>query len=84
LARICLSRENLRSPLGRVIPILTRVVSVLPEHEIHDEEDHYDEENTADMEDGLSDGLGDILSDVLSDIPRNEPERTTQSEIVSM
>ena len=75
LASIRSSTENLRSPLGRVTPILTRGASVLPEDEIHDEDDHDDEENTADMEDTLSDGLGDNLS---------EPEPTMQSEIASM
>jgi hypothetical protein len=75
--------ENLRSPLGRVIRILTRGASVPPEDAIHDEDQHDDEENTADMKDALSDVLGDNLSDVLGDNP-SEPEPTTQSEIASM
>ena len=83
LASIRSSTENLWSPLGRVTPILTRGASVLPEDEIHDEDDHDYEENTTDMEDALSDGLGDNLSDVLGDNP-SEPEPTMQSEIASM
>ena len=50
---------------------------------MHDENDHNDEENTADMEDDLTDGLGDNLSDILGDNP-SEPKPTTQSEIASM
>jgi hypothetical protein len=83
LASICSSEENLQSPLSRVTPILTRGASVLPEDEIHNKDDHDDEENTADMEDAMSDGLGDNLSDILGDNP-GEPEPTTQSEIASM
>jgi len=75
--------KNLRLPLGRVTPILTRGASVLLEDEIDDEDGHDDEENTADMEDALSDGPGDNLSDVLGDIP-SEPEPTMQSKIASM
>jgi len=82
LARIRSSTENLWLPLGRVTPILSLGASVLPEHEIHDEDNHDDEENTADMEDALSDVLGDNLSDVLGDNP-SEPEPTTRSEIAS-
>jgi len=50
---------------------------------MHDEDDHDDKENTADMEDALSDSLGDNLSDVLGD-NNSEPELTTQSMIGSM
>jgi len=75
LASIRSSTENLRLPVGRVTPILTRGASVPQEDESHDEDDHDDDENTADMEDALSDGLGDILS---------EPEPTTLPEIASM
>jgi len=75
LASIRSSTDNLRSPLGRVTPIPTREASVLPEDEIHDEDDHDDEENTANMDDALSDSLGDNLS---------EPEPPTQFEIPSM
>ena len=39
LASIRSSTENLRSPLARVTPILNRRASVLPEDEIHDEDD---------------------------------------------
>ena len=70
-------------PLGRVTPILSRSASVLPEDQIHDEDDHDKEENTADMEDALSDGLRDNLSDVLGDNP-SEPEPTAQSKLTSM
>ena len=83
MASIRSSTENLGLPLGRVTPILTRGASVPPEDEIHDEDDHNNEENTADMEDVMSDGVGDNLSDVLRDDPR-EPEPTTQSENTSM
>jgi hypothetical protein len=76
LASIISSRENLRSPLGRVTPILNRGASVVREDEIPDEDDHDDEENTANMEDALSDVLGDNLSDVLGD-DHSEPEPTT-------
>jgi len=75
--------ENLRSPLGWVTPILTWGASVLLEDGFCDENDHDDEENTADIEDALSNGLGDNLRNVLADNP-SEPELTTQSEIVSM
>jgi hypothetical protein len=82
LASIRSSTENLQSPLGRVTAILTWGASVLREDEIHDKDNHDDEENTADIEDALSDILGDNLSDVLGDNP-SEPESTTQSEIAS-
>jgi hypothetical protein len=77
------STENLSLPLGRVTPILTRGTSILPEDEIHHEDDPKDEENTADMEDALSDGLGDNLSDILGD-NSSEPESSTQFEIASL
>jgi len=76
LASIRSSMEDLRSPLGRGTPILTGGASVLPQDEIHDEVDHNDEENTADMEAALSDGLGNNLCDVLGDNP-SEPVPTT-------
>jgi hypothetical protein len=50
---------------------------------IHDEDDHDNEENIADMDHALSDGLGDNLSDVLGDNP-SEPDPTTQFKIASM
>ena len=77
------STENLGSPLGQVTPILPHGASVLPEEEIHDEDDQDDEENPADMEDASNKGLGDNLSDVLGDNP-SKPEPTTQSEIATM
>ena len=67
------STENLRSPLGRVTPILTRRVSVLQEHAIYDRSDHDDEENTAGREDDLRDGLGDNPS--APELPRNPRSR---------
>ena len=54
LASVRSSTENLRSPLGRVTPIFTGGASVLPEDEIHDEDDHDDWENTAAMGDPLA------------------------------
>ena len=70
-------------PLGQVTSDFSRRASVFLEDEINDEDDHDNEENTADTEDALSDGLGDNLSDVLGNNP-SEPEHTTQSEIASM
>jgi len=69
------STENLRSPLGRVTPILTRRVSVLQEDEIYDESDRHNEDITADREDDLSECLGGNPS---------APEPTMQSEIATM
>jgi hypothetical protein len=57
-------------PHGRVIPIFTGGASVLPQHEIHDKDDHDEEEHTADMEDALKYDLGDNLSNILGDHPR--------------
>jgi len=83
LASILSSTENLHSPLGVMTPILTQRTSVLPDDEIHDVNDHDDEESTAHMEDDMSDSLGDNLSDSLGDNP-SDLEPTTQSEIASM
>jgi hypothetical protein len=83
LASISSSTENLHLPLVRATPILTRGLSILQDDDKHYEDDHDDNERTADMEDALNDGLGDNLSDVLCDNP-SEPEPTTQSEIASM
>jgi hypothetical protein len=75
LASIHLSIDNQRRPLGQVTAILTRGACILPKDELHEEEDHDNEENSADIEDALSNSPGDNLS---------EPELTTQSELVSM
>jgi len=83
LTDILSSTENLRSPLDRIPPILTPAASVLPEDEIHEENDHDHKQNTADMEDDLSDSLGDNLGDIRTNNP-GKPEPTTQSEITSM
>jgi len=83
LASVLTSTENLQSPLGRETLIVTRGACVLPEDEIHDENNQDDKENTADMEEDLSDGQGDNLRDVLGD-NLSKPEPTMQSEIASM
>lgn len=83
LASIRASTEYLWSPIGRPTPILSRGATVLLEDDIHDEDDHDDEEFNADIDDALSDGLGDNLSDVLEDNP-SAPEPITQPEFVSM
>jgi len=83
LASICSRTENLWWHLGRVTPIITQGATVLPEAEIHNKDDHADEEITANMEDTLSDGLGDNFSDVLANNP-SKSEPTTHSAISSM
>jgi len=50
---------------------------------VHNENDHDDEQNTADMEHDLRDHLADNLSGVLGDNPI-EPEPPMQWEITSM
>jgi len=71
------------SPPGQVTPIPTRRCSLHSEDEIHDENDHDDEEKTADMENDLSNCLGNNLENLLADKP-NELGPMTQSEIASM
>jgi hypothetical protein len=51
--------------------------------EIHNENDHNNEENCAEIKDDQGDGLGNTLSNVLGSHP-SKPKATTQSEIVSM
>jgi hypothetical protein len=75
--------ENQRSPISRVTPILIQAASIMPEDEIHYEDDYDNKENTAEMDDVKSYGAGDNLRKVLGDNP-SEPKPTTQSEIVSM
>jgi len=83
LAGIHFSMENLASPLSRVTHILTGWVSVLLINEIHHENEHNDEEDTATMESCQNYGLGNNVSNVWDDNP-SEPERMMQSKITSM